>query len=241
MVIKSVTPSPLKSLSEVFAAFIVCIFAFACVYYRLSMRPRNFHFNEEFLEKQRAIVKDEASSRLTYLTEKISLLCELRTAALQNSAAFVTENTRSEVRVPSGYRYVFEAVEYAQPGPPPPPVVILSVFDMKGDQVFGHMLSTPGLVLDREDVIAATAGSISEFTGECRKLQKRLGTLDSDPPDVWGFWDFLYFSTIIQTTIGLGDILPNSTVVRMLVVFQVMLGYGILIVALNTVILGLSH
>ena len=59
-------------------------------------------------------------------------------------------------------------------------------------------------------------------------------------PDVWSFWDFFYFSTIIQTTVGLGDILPNSTLVRMIVTTQVLIGYALLIVVLNIVLTNTS-
>lgn len=34
------------------------------------------------------------------------------------------------------------------------------------------------------------------------------------------FWDFVYFSFITATTIGYGDIVPNTTTIRMLVVFE---------------------
>ena len=54
---------------------------------------------------------------------------------------------------------------------------------------------------------------------------------------IWTFTDFLYFSTIIQSTVGLGDIQPNSTKVRAVVILQIMIGYLILIVILN-IILG---
>jgi hypothetical protein len=39
--------------------------------------------------------------------------------------------------------------------------------------------------------------------------------------------DFLYFSTITQSTVGYGDILPNSTSVRGVVMFQCILSLGL--------------
>jgi uncharacterized membrane protein len=61
--------------------------------------------------------------------------------------------------------------------------------------------------------------------------------LSAGSPKIWGFIDFLYFSVIIQSTVGLGDIQPNSTKVRKIVIAQIIVGYAILIVLLN-VILG---
>jgi hypothetical protein len=46
----------------------------------------------------------------------------------------------------------------------------------------------------------------------------------------------VYFSTIVQTTVGFGDILPNRTPVRMLVTAQIMIGYALLVVVLNIVL-----
>jgi voltage-gated potassium channel len=40
----------------------------------------------------------------------------------------------------------------------------------------------------------------------------------------WSFSDFLYFSTITQATVGYGDMLPNSTMIRMIVTIQTLLG-----------------
>lgn len=41
-------------------------------------------------------------------------------------------------------------------------------------------------------------------------------------------WNFLYFSTVTITTLGYGDILPNSTIVRILVMFETVLGVVII-------------
>jgi hypothetical protein len=41
--------------------------------------------------------------------------------------------------------------------------------------------------------------------------------------------DFLYFSIVTVTTLGYGDIVPNSTSVRMLVVLQILLGLALIV------------
>ena len=55
---------------------------------------------------------------------------------------------------------------------------------------------------------------------------------------IWGYFDFLYFSVITMSTVGYGDILPNSTLVRMMVVVEVVLGQIMLIVLLNIILIS---
>jgi hypothetical protein len=40
----------------------------------------------------------------------------------------------------------------------------------------------------------------------------------------WGFLDFLYFSTVTITTLGYGDIIPNTRIVRMITMSQTFVG-----------------
>lgn len=60
-----------------------------------------------------------------------------------------------------------------------------------------------------------------EITVMTKYIAQREYEAISEP---WSYWDFLYFSTITQTTVGYGDILPNTTYVRILVILQVLLG-----------------
>ena len=64
---------------------------------------------------------------------------------------------------------------------------------------------------------------------QTERLSKKLSSLLSGDPDPWNYLDFLYFSTITQTTVGYGDILPNSTIVRMCVTAQILIGYFIVV------------
>jgi hypothetical protein len=67
--------------------------------------------------------------------------------------------------------------------------------------------------------------------------QKSSATVTHEPLRSWGLLDFIYFSAITQTTVGYGDILPNSTGIRLLVTSQVLAGYALLVVFLNVILL----
>lgn len=74
---------------------------------------------------------------------------------------------------------------------------------------------------------------IAQFQDRLKQKQEYLHNLANNAPDYWSYWDFVYFSAITQTTVGYGDILPNSTLVRLVVTVQILLSMFILIVALN--------
>jgi hypothetical protein len=62
--------------------------------------------------------------------------------------------------------------------------------------------------------------------------------LDKPRPEKWSFVDFFYFSSITQTTVGYGDILPNSSIVRCVVIVQVLSGLLLLGFAISWVTSG---
>lgn len=63
--------------------------------------------------------------------------------------------------------------------------------------------------------------------------ERRRDSTSSDVPDIWSFTDLLYFSFITQSMVGYGDILPNRTVIRVLVASQIWVSYAILILLIN--------
>ena len=75
--------------------------------------------------------------------------------------------------------------------------------------------------------------AIAELEREIKSCEGELYSVTDYTQRYWSFWDFFYFSAITQTTVGYGDILPNSTTVRMLVVVQVMWGLILAGFALN--------
>jgi hypothetical protein len=85
-----------------------------------------------------------------------------------------------------------------------------------------------------EQFVETTSKLLNE---DILEAQGRRRLLETETASIWTFTDFLYFSTITQSTVGYGDILPNETNVRSVVICQIVFAYAILIVGLN-IILG---
>jgi hypothetical protein len=81
--------------------------------------------------------------------------------------------------------------------------------------------SDPTIYLDVLDVI------LKELTSQVSTLESTLQQTLSDKPYDWSYWDFAYFSTMTQTTVGYGDIVPSSGLVRTLVSIQVLVGLAL--------------
>jgi ion channel len=113
----------------------------------------------------------------------------------------------------------------------------LSVEKPKGETVLrwnpGGVQSWP---TGRAEIAATLMADRERVTEESRAIEARMKTLGTDQPDVWSLLDFLYFSVMTQATVGYGDIIPNSTEVRIVVVLQVLCGYVVLVVLINWVV-----
>ncbi len=109
-------------------------------------------------------------------------------------------------------------------------------FDPPGRSWFRAYINSKQWVQTTSDWKVALTNVLANAEIQQETDQSRLASLATEEPDAWSFWDFFYFSTIIQTTVGLGDILPNSTLVRMVVAVHVLIGYALLIVVLNIAI-----
>jgi hypothetical protein len=58
-----------------------------------------------------------------------------------------------------------------------------------------------------------------------------------NPQAKFGFWPMIYFSLEVLTTLGLGDYMPTSTSVRVLVVLEALIGFSILTASVSSIVL----
>ena len=76
---------------------------------------------------------------------------------------------------------------------------------------------------------ARVEAEVDSLTGLASQLTRKLVSTLSP-------LDFIYFSFITMTTLGYGDIVPNSTFVRGLVILEAMFGIFLLVVVVNDVL-----
>jgi len=79
--------------------------------------------------------------------------------------------------------------------------------------------------------VQALDQAIGELSNQTRSLEASLALIDPNlnpqPAKHWGYFDFVYFSTMTQATVGYGDIVPNSSATRSLVCLQVVMGLAL--------------
>ena len=62
-----------------------------------------------------------------------------------------------------------------------------------------------------------------------------IGTLSYSYLEGWSFIDSLYFSVITLTTIGYGDLSPQTVEGKLFTIFYIFIGIGIILSFINTV------
>ena len=79
----------------------------------------------------------------------------------------------------------------------------------------------PNLADKAGEIVAPIRAKTEAALGQ---LEAATDAANATRSEQWTYIDFLYFSTITQATVGYGDILPNSSIVRIFVIIQVLIG-----------------
>lgn len=232
----------------VFLVYLATIFVFAvCYLFTYQHNPQNFAFNADILRRQSEVVKTITEpeverlqvqlAALKRLSEKLDSSRELGDIA-EITAAF---NVPQQVEMhTTEYEFAFtKRMGGITPGGPPIYVPFVTIYDNKRNEIASLQVSDPSFTGGLPDKVEHYQTWVSILEESLRGLLNenvwRLSTLAGPSPEVWSFSDFLYFSAITQTTVGYGDMLPNSTLIRMLVTFQIVVGLFFIVVVINFV------
>jgi len=81
------------------------------------------------------------------------------------------------------------------------------------------------------NIIHSTKNIINDINIELRNIEEQRIR-----KEVWNYWDFFYFSLMTMSTTGFGDIIPNNTFIRLMVVLEIFIGIILTIFLINFVI-----
>jgi hypothetical protein len=220
-----------------FAGYIGSIVAFGLLYHRLYLKvPNRFLFAQDIASTQRSTVRETKTARLAQAAFARSALMEARPIIGSDAASITSGFYRvATLTTPAGATLRLVALT----GPPAGGIrgVVFTYVDVTGhEHDFGAI---DGKVPPRnmQEFEALIAMRVAQLESEEANLKKFLAGLDNSTSTLWNIMDFVYFSTITQTTVGYGDILPNSSLIRLLVATQILIGYALLVVAVNVVLL----
>ena len=226
----------------IFIVYAGCIVFFAIVYRYLYRRERShFLFAADISKARYSLVKKDTENELEESRLKADILIRLL-EFLQNDTND-TNVLQKEIRLDDGSRIVLGSHIYIPPGVKLDAMLLCSVqipeitlFDSKGVKLGTWHEVTDPPTYDKDGFKRLTKLHLDAEKYAVERCRNLLNSLEKTGTPTWSFWEFLYFSTITQTTLGYGDILPNSSTVRGLVMFQVIMGLILLVVIINLVI-----
>ena len=223
-----------------FSVYLISIFAFAILYYRLYRKNTTlFLFSRDILNSQRGAFAVTANRSIDQLELEIEALRHLYNQLCEGADFHALRDHKTVGHLPSGHGYVIserKEVIYGTPGDAPETVTYYDLEIQGPEKTTIRTIGLGGQLYRWErGWDARVGGELRTRERTVDDYRRRLGTLQSDSPEIWSFWDFVYFSAISQTTVGYGDILPNSTTVRILIVVQILIGYAIIVVLLNMI------
>jgi hypothetical protein len=232
-------------LSALCTAYLVLLGIFGLIYQQLYFSNHaNFVFANEIAKTRQDAADTKAISEKARLDKVTSALTELETALNAGGGVVNTNANDNSVFVDTqNYRWSFL---FDRMWAPEHEIMTLRGRVYLSDN-FNRQLSDEPIRLEGPSL--ARQGQPSEERWEAlansyfppdikdkEKREKILAPLRSDTEQElaeikkgaaqaqWNYLDFFYSSTITQTTVGYGDILPNSSSVRVAVIFQVLIG-----------------
>ncbi|HKI05352.1 MAG TPA: potassium channel family protein [Thermoanaerobaculia bacterium] len=227
---------------SVFLFYVALVFLFGAIYFLIySSNRRAFAFNSDIIRSQSRAVEIDSYSRLEQLELELRQLKQLKqdlvtmdadpTLGREFGGLFLTSTFRGAGR---DYTVIWPKARNAFPGGGEPPPTNLRITTLDGEESVRVVGSSHyDLPQTASEFRSLCDKWISDWEATQEEVQAVLDSLGTDSPKVWSYWDFLYFSAITQFTVGYGDILPNSTFVRLVVLLQTCIAALLLVVVIN--------
>jgi hypothetical protein len=236
----------------VFLWYTFLVFAFGKIYHLLYQKNRNaFSFNSDIARAQSRSVEFESRRQLERLASQLAVLQQLRDELRAVGASVTTTEPHREgdrdggtatIKGPTleftvAKKFGIPANPFAGSGMPPS--TDLYVATPAGTRVAAisteSLYKCPKTAAEFQALCDDWTNVLEENSA---KVLQIIENLKVDSQNIWSYWDFLYFSAMTQFTVGYGDILPNSTPVRLVVVLQAAIAVTLLVVVINIAFQG---
>jgi|GEM_PF-4510935 len=230
--------------------FISSLFFFSSIYYYLyALKPSNYNAAPTIIDGKLANEYEAEFHKLITINQQIYLLSELQ-ANWQIALLAIKDYKKgiqdSLYRLDKNHRFYFSTIIGATFPPSPnnyvlhfitpgqSPIIIgdaeFSQFTSLGHPVVGDMLDQS----TKEAFSSYCDRILAEFWKKQKAQSAKVGDIAFRRYNL-NYIDFFYFSTITMTTTGYGDITPNSSSVRLIVVIQTV--YGVMFLAFGLIII----
>jgi hypothetical protein len=227
----------------VFTLYLTTILVFGVIYFLVFRKnPSTFVFATSIVEQQRRVLLEESEAEISKLSAAeltlgsvVEVIEKLPPTSLKRDI-WKMQTDYGTLRYVCLWRSMGRASGYVPyirvegtPADVQSPQILIQHIASAGSPAKDFSYDTVLLLSDIKKVRTLIARKLA-------RSEKMHAAYLNRETSIWSVWDFVYFSVVIQSTVGLGDIQPNSTRVRAIVVGQILLGYAILVVVLNITI-----
>ncbi len=230
------------SLVIVFGVYVIAIPLFALAYFRLYRRnSANFVFASEIYMSRLTEKRIETSEKIMGLRILIKYFADCSAHLLDKTVRIQRSIDKTTIHFNNNQIIILERfVQHVPQGGESELAPFVRLYRPDGAQEWQGLVVGHGFLSDFNDPVEYIGSVVQPLKDDLDKVESYLKSLDQPKPVIWGYLDFLYFSTITQSTVGYGDILPNSSTVRSVVIVQLIITYALLIIVLNVVLTKLS-
>ncbi len=222
----------------VFGAYVASIPCFGVAYFLLYRRRRtNFVFAGEIHSARLFEEKQRADDRISWLCLLLDFFEQFAQDHQKGTARQErTENTAT-LHLSDGRSIILEKqITHMPQGGDSELAPLVRLLRANGIIEQERNVAGHGWLSDFADWRDYVIAAVTPRHEDLRQARAHRSTLDSPQPTIWRYLDFVYFSTVTQSTVGYGDILPNSAAVRSIVVLQLIWAYALLVYILNLVL-----
>jgi hypothetical protein len=218
-----------------FLAYLIIILFFSTIYYiAYKKRTDNFIFQSDILKSRFMSIELKSTIALDDARLEVAALHQIHSVMKDELEYNVVKERKTLIKSPE-YQCIIKFFDgVIDGGVIVPPKLVLTILSKNSGMLIlkRDVTSYSGIGNKAGKIISAL---ITEKQALVEEHSEILRALKDATPKVWNYFDFLYFSAITQTTVGYGDILPNSTLVRLFVLCQIVSGLAILVVIANLI------